>query len=89
MPTEKMAFQAIKKAFSSAPVFLQFDLDKECPVKTDASDYVLNAVLPQPDPEGVLRLVAFMSCQHLPAECNYKIYDNELMAIVQAFEEWH
>ena len=29
-----------------------------------------------------------MSCQHLPAECNYEIYDKELMAIVRAFEEW-
>jgi hypothetical protein len=23
-----------------------------------------------------------------PAECNYAIYDKELMAIVKAFEEW-
>ena len=29
-----------------------------------------------------------MSCQHLLAECNYEIYDKELMAIVEAFEEW-
>ena len=29
-----------------------------------------------------------MSCQHLPTECNYKIYDKELMVIVQAFEKW-
>ena len=29
-----------------------------------------------------------MSCQYLPAECNYKVYDKELLAIVQAFEKW-
>ena len=29
-----------------------------------------------------------MSCRHLPAECNYEIYDKELIAIVKAFEEW-
>ena len=46
------------------------------------------AVLSQPDHESILRPVAFMSCWHLPAECNYKIYDKELMAIVRAFEEW-
>ncbi len=23
-----------------------------------------------------------------PAECNYEIYDKELLAIVKAFEEW-
>ena len=57
-------------------------------METDASDYVSAAVLSQPDHEGTLRPVAFMSCQHLPAECNYEICDKELMAIVRAFEEW-
>ena len=87
-PIEETAFLAIKKAFSSAPMLLHFDPDKECTVKTNASDYVSGAVLFQPDHEGILRLVAFMSCQHLPAECSYEIYVKELMAIVQAFEEW-
>ena len=81
-PIEKMAFQAIKKAFSSAPVLLHFDPDKECTVETDASDYVSGAVLSQPHHEGILRPVAFMYRWHLPAECNYKLYDKELMAIV-------
>ena len=29
-----------------------------------------------------------MSKRHLPAECNYEIYNKELLAIVHAFEEW-
>ena len=33
--------------------------------------------------------MAFFSKKHSPTECNYEIYDKELMAIVQAFEEWH
>ena len=68
---EETAFQAIKKAFSSAPVLLHFDPDKECTVETDASDYVSGAVFFLQDYEGILRPVAFMSCQHLPAACNY------------------
>ena len=79
---EEMAFQAIKKVFSSAPVLLHFDPDKECTMETDASDYVSRAVFPQPDHEGILHPMAFMSYQHLSAECNYTIYDKELMAIV-------
>ena len=86
-PIEKTAFQAIKKAFSSAPVLLHFDPDKECTVETNVSNYVSGAVFSQPDHEVILCPVAFMSCWHLPAECNYKIYDKDLMAIVQAFEE--
>ena len=57
-------------------------------METDAFDYVFAAVLSQPDHEGTLRPVAFMSCQHHLAKCNYDIYDKELMAIVRAFEEW-
>ena len=44
-PIEETAFQAIKKAFSSAPVVLHFDPDKECTVETNGSYYVSRAVL--------------------------------------------
>ena len=54
-------------------------------METDASDYVSGTGLSQPDHEGILRPVAFMSRWHLLAESNYKIYDKELIAIVQAF----
>jgi len=32
--------------------------------------------------------VAYYSKKHSPAECNYDIYDKELMAIIKALEEW-
>ena len=73
--------------FSTAPILQHFDLEKECVVETDTSDYISGAVLSQPDHEEVLRPVAFLSYHHLPAEYNYKIYDKELLAIVCAFEE--
>jgi len=57
-------------------------------VETDASDFVSTAVLLQYDDKGTLHPVAFFSKKHSPAECNYEIYDKELMAIVRAFEEW-
>ena len=43
-PIEETAFQAIKKTFSSVPVLVHFDSDKECTMETDASDYVFGAV---------------------------------------------
>ena len=57
-------------------------------VETDASDFVSTAVLSQYDNEGTLHPVAFFSKKHSAAECNYEIYDKELMAIVRVFEEW-
>jgi len=32
--------------------------------------------------------VAFFSKKHAPAECNYPIYDKELLAIIRCLEEW-
>ena len=87
MPTEKAIFQAIIKVFSTESVLQHFDPDKKCSVKIDALDYVLTAVLSQPDYESALWPVAFMSCQYLLTKWNYGIYDKELLAIVQAFEE--
>ena len=40
-----------------------------------------------PDGRDLLRLVAFFSKRIVPAECNYDIYDKELLAIVCSFEE--
>jgi hypothetical protein len=56
-------------------------------VETDTSDYVSAGVLSQYDDEGILHPVTFFSEKYSPAECNYEIYDKELMAIVCTFEE--
>ena len=85
---EEKAFQELKIAFSTAPVLLHFDPDKETWIETDASDYVVAGILSQIGPDGKLHPVAFMSKKMSPAECNYEIYDKELLAIVRAFEEW-
>src|SRR5271169_1965960 len=82
------AFDNLKNAFTSAPVLRHFDPDQEIVVETDASDYVSAGVLSQHDDNGVLHPVAFFSKKHSPAECNYEIYDKELMAIIRCFEEW-
>jgi hypothetical protein len=40
----------------------------------------------QYDIEGILRPCAFYSKKHAPAECNYEIYDKEILAIVYYLE---
>ena len=83
------AFMMLKNAFIEAPILAHFDLDREIWVETDASDYVAAGVLSQKDEHDVLRPVAFMSHKMSPQECNYEIYNKELLAIIRAFEEWH
>ena len=85
---QKTAFEALKEAFTSAPILQHFDYESAIVVETDASKYVSAGVLSQPIDNGVLRPVAFFSMKHSPAKCNYEIYDKELLAIMRSFEEW-
>ena len=32
--------------------------------------------------------MVYISKQHLPTECNYEIYDKEMLAIIKALDEW-
>jgi hypothetical protein len=81
-------FDTLKATFTSAPVLAHFDPDRDIIVEMDASDYVSTSVLSQYDDDNVLHPVAYVSKKHSPTECNYEIYDKELMAIIRAFEEW-
>jgi len=58
------AFETLKTAFTTAPVLQLFDFEKPCVVETDASDFVSAGVLSQPNPDGVLHPVAFLSKKH-------------------------
>lgn len=86
---EQHAFADLKRAFTSAPILAHFDPEKETWLETDASDYVVAAILSQRGEDGHLHPVAFLSKKMSPQECNYEIYDKELLAIIRAFEEWH
>ncbi|KAI6777561.1 uncharacterized protein J7T54_006734, partial [Emericellopsis cladophorae] len=82
------AFESLKTAFSTAPILAPFDWEKNVILETDASDYVSAGVLSQVGDDRILRPVAFFSKKHTATECNYEIYDKELMAIIRCFEEW-
>ena len=82
------AFEALKQAFTRDPVLAFFVPGLETVVETDASDAVIAGILSQRHPDGLWHPVAFFSKKMTPAECNYEIYDKELLAIIRAFEEW-
>ena len=85
---QQLAFETLKHKFTTAPILKHFDYEKECIVETDASDYVSAGVLSQYNDKGILHPIGYFSKKHSPAECNYEIYDKELLAIVRCFEEW-
>ena len=64
------------------------DFAKTFYLETDASDFALRVVLSQMGADEKLHSVAFYSQKFSVAEINYKIYDKELLAIVDSFQEW-
>lgn len=65
-----------------------FDQKKPIKVETDASDYVSAGVMSQCDDQGILPRIAFFFKKYSPAECNYEMYDKELLPVIHCFEEW-
>ena len=78
----------MKEAITSTPILRHFDRNRDSILETDFFDYVNEDVLSQYDDEGVLHPVAFYSKNMNPAECNYEIYDKELLAIIRCLEHW-
>ena len=86
---QQNAFEALKKAFTMAPV-LRIPNDKD-PFKlsTDASDFATGVVLSQKDMQTNLwHPVAFFSKSLDVHERNYEIYDKELLVVIRGLEEY-
>jgi RNase H-like domain found in reverse transcriptase len=82
------AFVRLKEMFTSAPILILFDHERETIVEVDASKWCVGGTLYQVDEQGIIRPCAFFSKKNSPAECNYEIYDKEMLAIIRSLEEW-
>ena len=78
----------MKECLTTAPILRHYDPDKSIFIETDASKYVCTGILSLQDEKGTLLPVAYRSKKMMPAECNYDVYDKELLVIVQAIKEW-
>ena len=85
---QPLAVDNILTTFATATALQHFNQEREVIIETDASYYVSAGVLSQYDDEEVLHPVAYCSKQYTPVECNYDIYDKELMTIINVLEEW-
>jgi hypothetical protein len=82
------SFEKLKAMFTSAPMLLQFDHERETILETDSSGWSVGGVFMQVDDTGIMKPCAFFSKKNSPAECNYEIYDKEMLAIIRCLEEW-
>ena len=85
---QKLAFLKLKGSFTTAPVLIMPNPEKQYIIECDASDFATGAVLSQKDNQGKTKPIAFRSSGMSPAERNYEIYDKELLAIIRALEDW-
>jgi hypothetical protein len=87
-PLVEEAFQKLKRIFVTEPALAQFDFDRVTRVEADSSGYCVGGTLLQANPDGLFVPCAFFSKKLAPAECNYEIYDKEMLAIIRCLEEW-
>ena len=57
-------------------------------VEANASDFAIGGQLGQRDKDGKLHLVTFFSKKLEGPRLNHPIHNKELLAIIEAFEEW-
>ncbi len=84
----QIIFERLKQQMTTAFVLKHFNLIRETVLKMNFSNYVNDEVLSQYDDEDILHSVIFYSKNIISAECNYKIYDKELLTIIWCLKHW-
>ena len=74
--------------FTTRPVLVASDLDKEIRVEANVLEYTTEEVLLMKYKNEKWRLVAFISKLLNKAERNYKIYNREMLVIIRYLKEW-
>ncbi len=81
-------FDHMKKWMTEASILRHFDQNRKTILETDSFNYVNDDILSQYDDEETLHSMIYYSKNLSLAECNYKIYDKKLLAIIHVFEHW-
>ena len=86
------AFEELKQQFLKALLLRHYAADLPIRIETDASGFAISAIIsqPHPSPNGKIQWhpIAFYSRKMTAAERNYHTGDQEMLAIVEAFEQW-
>jgi len=86
---ERTVFEALKAAFTHAPVLQYPDQDHKFCLKTDASEFAIGGVIFMKCKDGEFRPVVYMLHSMTLPKCNYPVHDKEILAIIKATEAWH
>jgi len=78
----------MKEIFTTRPLLVAPDLDKEFRVEADASNFATGGVLFIKCEDGKWRPVAYISKSLNETERNYEIHDKEMLAVIRCLEAW-
>ncbi len=81
------AFDSLMKMVTEAPILAHYKQGLKTIVETDSSNYISSGVLFLLGEDELVHPITFFSQNLNPAECNYEIYDKELLAIIRCFEQ--
>ncbi len=84
----QIIFDHMKKWITEVSILRHFDQNKETILETDSFNYVNDDILSQYNDEETLHSMIYYSKNLSFAECNYKIYDKKLLAIIRVFKHW-
>jgi len=80
-------FKKLKTMFISVLILVLFDHTCMTVMKTDFSDWCINETLLQLI-NNVWRLYVYYLKKNTSVECNYEIYDKEMLIIIWCLKEW-
>ncbi len=80
-------FKKLKAMFISVSILVSFNHTCMTVMKTDSSDWCIDEILLQLM-NNVWRPCAYYSEKNASAECNYEIYDKEMLIIIWCLKEW-
>ena len=88
-PSQQTAFDLLLSQFQTVPLLHLPNVGQPFIIMTDASLLASRGVLMQKDDNSDLHPCAYLSQTFTATECNYDIYDRELLAVIHTLDHWH
>jgi len=85
---QQKAFQELKNSITKEPTLVLPQRRELYRVETNTLGYAIGGVLSQQQKDRKWKPVVFLSRTMTPAEHNYKIYNKELLVIMEYLEKW-
>ena len=83
---QQEAFKQVKTLITSTPILTIPTDNDPFHVKADASEFAIGAVLSQKQ-NGLWKLITYLSKALNPTECNYEVYNWEMLTIMIALSQ--